>query len=102
MNKLLDSLHEKILRSDFAKEVTEAEINALIEAKNDDWILCSDNLPEAGAAMRVWLSYTNPVTSFVKRAWWSDDHFEWENGQEPKELPVAWKPYVSPAPYVQK
>lgn len=33
-NKLLDSLHEKILKSKFAEEVTEAEIEALVKAKN--------------------------------------------------------------------
>ena len=32
-NKLLDSLHEKILKSKFAEEVTEAEIDALVKAK---------------------------------------------------------------------
>ena len=43
MNKLLDSLHEKILKSKFSEEVTEAEIDALVEAKehNDGWIPCS-------------------------------------------------------------
>lgn len=48
MNKLLDSLHEKILKSKFSEEVTEAEIDALVEAKehNDGWIPCSERLPE--------------------------------------------------------
>lgn len=41
MKKLLDSLHSKILKSKFAEEVTEAEIEALVKAKeltNDGWI----------------------------------------------------------------
>lgn len=48
MNKLLDSLHKKILKSKFAEEVTEAEIDALVEAKeyNGGWIPCSERLPE--------------------------------------------------------
>lgn len=33
MYELLDSLHQKILKSTFAEEVTEAEIIALIKAK---------------------------------------------------------------------
>ena len=33
MNTLLDSLHNKILKSKFAEEVTEAEIDALVKAK---------------------------------------------------------------------
>lgn len=33
MKNLLDSLHEKILKSKFAEEVTEAEIDALVKAK---------------------------------------------------------------------
>ena len=48
MNKLLDSLHKKILKSKFAEEVTEAEIDALVEAKENNcgWIPCSERLPE--------------------------------------------------------
>lgn len=44
MNQLLDSLHSKILKSKFAEEVTEAEIDALVKAKqglnenNQGWI----------------------------------------------------------------
>lgn len=33
MYELLDSLHQKILKSTFAEEVTESEIIALIKAK---------------------------------------------------------------------
>ena len=46
MNKLLDCLHEKMLKSKFSEEVTEAEIDALVEAKehNVGWISCSDTV----------------------------------------------------------
>ena len=68
MNKALNSLHSKILKSKFAEEVTEAEIEALVEAKvrscgdcsrrkwyqigykdgksSNYWISCSEKLPE--------------------------------------------------------
>lgn len=48
-NKLLDSLHRKILKSKVAEEVTEAEIEVLVKAKeltDDGWIPCSERLPE--------------------------------------------------------
>lgn len=38
MNKALDSLHTRILNSKFSEEVTETEIEALIQAKNNGWI----------------------------------------------------------------
>ena len=64
--KLLDSLHEKILKSKFAEEVTEAEIEALVKTKeltnnnqslaNDGWIPCSSGkMPENGR--RCWVTY---------------------------------------------
>lgn len=52
MNQLLDSLHSKILKSKFAEEVTEAEIDALVKAKqglnenNQGWIPCSVDMPK--------------------------------------------------------
>lgn len=46
MNKALDSLYEKILKSNFAEEVSLEEIEALDEAKNTGWILCSERMPE--------------------------------------------------------
>lgn len=45
MNKALDSLHTKILNNKFAEEVTETEIEALVQAKNNGWIPCSERLP---------------------------------------------------------
>lgn len=44
-NKALNSLHKKILHSKFAAEVTETEIEALVEAKSNGWIPCSERLP---------------------------------------------------------
>ena len=46
MNKLLDSLHKKILNHKFAEVVSEDEIMALVDAKNNGWIPCSERLPE--------------------------------------------------------
>lgn len=61
VNKHLDSLHEKILKSKFAEEVTEAEIDALVKAKsecnssrlNNGWIPCSERLPEPNTLVLV-------------------------------------------------
>ena len=66
MKELLDSLHSKILKSKFAEEVTEAEIEALVKAKeltNDDWIPCSERLPEE----RDWYLavFQEPDTGFI-------------------------------------
>lgn len=73
MKKLLDSLHKKILKSKFAEEVTEAEIDALVKAKqdlnenkqslNDGWIPCSERLPDK----RDWYLavFKEPVTGFI-------------------------------------
>ena len=73
MKNLLDSLHSKILKSKFAEEVTEAEIEALVKAKqvlnknkqdsNDGWIPCSERLPEE----RDWYLavFQEPDTGFI-------------------------------------
>lgn len=53
MNKKLDSLHTKILQSKFAENVTQEEIEALVVAKNDDWIRCSDRLPTEKEMIRI-------------------------------------------------
>ena len=65
MNKLLDSLHEKILKSKFSEEVTEAEIDALVEAKehNDGWIPCSERLPDKSG----WFLCTQEYHSLTNR-----------------------------------
>lgn len=48
MNKLLDSLHKKILNHKFAEVVSEAEVWELVKAKrrDDGWIPCNERLPE--------------------------------------------------------
>lgn len=46
MNKLLDSLHKKILNHKFAEVVSEYEIMALVDAKNNGWIPCSERTPD--------------------------------------------------------
>ena len=57
MKDALDSLHSKILNSKFAEEVTQEEIEALVEAKNNGWIPCSERLPEDGIDVLVWFEY---------------------------------------------
>ena len=66
MKKSLDSLHSKILKSKFAEEVTEAEIDALVKAKqglnenNQGWIpVSSGKLPEEkeNPVTRDWYVY---------------------------------------------
>ncbi len=76
MDKALDSLHNKILKSKFAEEVTEVEIAALVKAKgiscgdcsrrkwyqigyedgknSNNWIPCSESLPEEHGEYLVW------------------------------------------------
>ena len=65
MNKLLDSLHKKILKSKFAEEVTEAEIAALVEAKENNcgWIPCSERLPDKSG----WFLCTQEYHSLTNR-----------------------------------
>lgn len=62
------------------------------------WIPCSEKMPEE--CQKVWLSFTSQYTSFVKSAWWVNDHFEWNNGRTVKDVPLAWKPYNVPDPYI--
>ena len=107
MNKLLDSLHKKILKSKFAEEVTEAEIDALVEAKeyNGGWIPCSDKLPEIdGNTSDVVLVCT--FDGFQHMAFWCDDE-KWrycESGMIKNTMVwteiLAWQPL--PAPYQPK
>lgn len=57
MNKALDNLHKKILNSKLAEEVTETEIESLVEAKNNGWIPCSERLPDTEDDVLVWYEY---------------------------------------------
>lgn len=99
-SKELDSLHQKILKSKFAEEVTEAEIDALVKAKNnsnDGWIPCSVGLPKAH--IEVWITYK-----------WDDGsihvdrdrviHGEWYCTK--RETVIAWKYMKVPTPYAPK
>lgn len=71
-------------------------------ACNDGWIPYATGCKMPNEASRVWLSFTNPVTSYVKSAWYINGHFEWDNCRRVKETPMAWKPYEVPAPYQPK
>ena len=86
---------------EIVKEVAEEFGKDTNVRTNDDWIpFNSYNLPNKG--QKVWLSFTNEITSYVKHAWWVGTHFEWDNSRRVKETPIAWKPYDVPAPYQPK
>lgn len=110
IEKLTDWLanHHRVVKTDEDAEWNRAIysceeiVNQLAEEHNNGWIPCSERLPEEGKAIRVWLSFTNPVASFAKRAWWNDNHFEWDNGQRVKDKPLAWMVSVAPEPYQPK
>lgn len=117
MNKLLDSLHEKILKSKFSEEVTEAEIDALVEAKehNVGWIPCSERLPEEQKCKDGHIDPSEEVLVYiyygkncvkngcgVSRYWNSSKHHEnpWIDLEYGKDNVIAWQPL--PAPYQPK
>lgn len=91
---------KKIMISDVIEIVNQlAEEMGVSKMENTNWIPYATNeeLPTNG--QKVWLSFTNEYTSFVKSAYWIYDHFEWANGKKVKDFPSAWKPYKTPEPY---
>lgn len=72
------------------------------ELLGNGWIPYATDCKMPNEASRVWLSFTTPITSFVKSAWWVNDHFEWNNGRTVKDVPLAWKPDNDPEPYQPK
>ena len=104
MNKLLDSLHEKILKSKFSEEVTEAEIDALVEAKehNDGWIPCSKQLPPHSDDLLLIQCSGKPknnivfdnafcLASYTKEGWLLELYPEWKGAEV-----IAWQPLPEP------
>lgn len=87
---------------EIVKKVAEEYVPDINVGSNDGWIPCSERLPEENKTVRVWLSFTNPIISFTKRAWWVSNHFEWDNGRIPKTEPIAWMKAVPPEPYKPK
>ena len=68
MNQLLDSLHEKILKSKFAEEVTDAEIYALVKAKmNMSENLTSSDVPDNNVGK--WISVTERLPTEEDADW---------------------------------
>lgn len=99
MNKLLDSLHTKILKSKFAEEVTEEEIDALVKAKeyNGDWIPCSVvEHPEHCKSCEVTVKY---ITGYERDIAFYTDKWRRESDEVPVNV-VAWKEVSEP--YQQK
>lgn len=77
-------------------------VNQLAGEYNNGWIPYVTGCEMPNEASRVWLSFTTPIASFVKSAWYINGHFEWDNCKRVKETPMAWKPYDIPAPYQPK
>lgn len=73
-----------------------------LEEHNNGWIPYVTGCDMPNEASRVWLSFTTPIASFVKSAWYINGHFEWDNCRRVKETPMAWKPFEIPAPYQPK
>ena len=98
MKKLLDSLHSKILKSKFAEEVTEAEIEALVKAKeltDDGWIPCSERLPETEEM--CWITYED---ADGKLHVGEDIYCDYGGWYETEDTAVkAWMYVNTPAPY---
>lgn len=103
MNKLLDSLHKKILKSKFAEEVTEAEIDALVEAKeyNGGWIPCSSGtMPNENET--IMLTFKNSAGLHVGEATYKNRMFfyvtdtEFGYYEEVYKNPIAWKTKYAP------
>ena len=110
-NKLLDSLHSKILKSKFAEEVTEAEIDALVKAKwnmsekltsSDGWIPVSERLPSCEEA---WyhndeddVYEPNEFIVMIKGAelptvlFYDTEFEEWSDGDHDVYDVIAWQP----------
>lgn len=100
MNKALDSLHTRILNSKFSEEVTETEIEALIQAKNNDWIPCSERLPSVGvSALCYWKKYNkyDNTTSYYYSLMHRNEDNQWlgDLGMCNGEV-LAWMPLPQP------
>ena len=92
----LNSLHNKILHSKFAEEVTEQEIQALVMAKElleqpkADWIPCEVELPKENT--EVWVTVEELDGSCYTQASWLQDG-QWVIKKTPLEPKViAWMP----------
>lgn len=100
MNKTLDSLHTKILKSKFAEEVIETEIEALVKAKSNGWIPTSEKLPEEGKTVLLCTDkgLVRQGTKFI-----SFDHNRYDLDGTTiicwDEEIVAWQPLPEPPEY---
>lgn len=114
-NKILDELERTY--QDIEKNVQNEEYikgcknmyescRAIIKKHSgeSEWIPCSERLPESND-MSVWVSFATPFGGYVKKAYWgwnwksAKKCFNWQNGKEMKDMPVAWKPYYTPELY---
>ena len=111
MNKLLDSLHKKILNHKFAEVVSEEEIWELVKAKerDDGWIPCSSGkmpadygedwvqiqIQEIGTGY-MWIPR---IGEYRRGSWWVLGYDEDVRVKPPFEV-IAWQPL--PQPYKPK
>lgn len=93
----MSEIHAYIKTKQIVNQIAE-EHEAVAKNATTTWIPVSERLPEV-SMMRVWLSFRTDIMSFVRRAWWIDNHFEWDNGKKIKDKPLAWMPYAAPKPY---
>ena len=105
MNKLLDSLHKKILNHKFAEVVSEEEIWELVKAKErgDGWIPCSSGelpvVPEGKEYVDVIITIEEPLKepSYMCTEYYNEDGF---NYLYPSFI-TAWR-YDTLKPYQPK
>lgn len=95
--KRLNSLHYKILHTSFCNKVYQAEIEALVMAKEaleqpkTDWISCEERLPSDTAIHEVTAKFSNG-TFYTEFAYYDESREEWWKFDDDGTVNVvAWK-----------
>lgn len=95
-------LVEILSKNSIFEKITNAEGKNIFEIIDDmpktDWIPCEVEMPKENFCS-VWVSFTSPYTSYVRKAYWENGQFVWDNRKPIKDKPVAWMKYYSPQPY---
>ena len=101
MNKLLDSLHKKILNHKFAEVVSEEEIWELVKAKErgDGWIPCSSGerpvVPEGKDYVDVLIT-TLPYFHYETENNWEASEYYEDIGFNTQKTVIAWRYSIQP------